>query len=46
MFEREFVQDTNPNTVMELLPPDPPPEESTTTLTKIEQDTIPNIDTK
>ena len=46
MFEGEFVQDTNPNTVMIPLTPYPPPAEDATILQKLEQDTTTHIDTE
>ena len=41
-----MFQDTNTNTTMTPLPPDPPSAEDATTLPKLEQDTTPQINTE
>ena len=46
IFEEEFVQDKNTNSVITPLPPDPPHAEASTTLPKLEQETTSHIDTE
>ena len=45
IFEEEFVQDKNTNSVSTPLPPDPPHAEAATILPKLEQATKPKINT-